>query len=175
MIKYLLIFSMILTIGISLIGCQGDLDPAYPQQAVVETIQVTVQPQQSGPTMEPYVFETSQPGAVTIKGMLMVMDPLGIVPAPDDGIYLVSMDSNGSGVTTIPQFVPGETPQADVDERNGEFVFTNIQPGKYAIVVLTPGGAQIPARFIEDASLAIITVEKSSIDQTVELELLRIP
>jgi hypothetical protein len=142
-----------------LAGCQS------PPQATVASPAVK--------TMAPYEFKKSDKGFATVEGMLVVMDPTSIVPAPDDAIHLVPIE--GEGVTSIPQFKVGEVPQADVDERTGDFMFTNIKPGQYAVVTRTRGGAQIPTHFMETGSLAIFTVKDSDINQTVNLGKLRIP
>lgn len=166
-----------------LTGCQAANTPQT--NTGVTDIQVTVAPTVGStgakstrppiPTMEPYNFKPSDAGTVTLHGHLAVLDPVTILPGPDDAIYLVPMNDTGDGATTIPQFTVGEVPQAEVDERTGEFTFQNIQPGRYAVVVLTKGGSQIPAKMMDTGSLAIITVDKASIDQTVELGTLRLP
>jgi hypothetical protein len=101
------------------------------------------------------------------------MDPLLALPDANDAIFLVPLDSN-EGVVTIPQFVVGEVPQADVDERTGDFRFTNIKPGRYVVVVLTTGGTQIPVHFDGSGSLAIIKIEEPDIDTTIKLDNLRL-
>ena len=166
-----------------LTGCQGTNTPQA--NTGVTDIQVTVastvgstgaKPTRAPvPTMEPFTFKSSEPGTVTLHGHLAVLDPVTILPGPDDAIFLVPMNDTGAGATTIPQFSVGEVPQAEVDERTGEFTFQNIQPGRYAVVILTKGGSQIPAKMMDTGSLAVITVDKASIDQTVELGTLRLP
>lgn len=155
-------------------GCQS----AASSTEIVEYVVVepaTAAPVRGNPTMEPYDFVKSDQGSITLHGLLVVRDPISMVPAPDDAIYLVPVGAEGQGVTGIPQFTVGEVPQADVDERTGEFVFVNIEPGKYAIVVMTKGGAQIPTRSMEDGSYSIITFTAADVDQTVELGNLSLP
>jgi hypothetical protein len=124
--------------------------------------------------MEPYSFRTSQAGTITVHGTLIVLDPMTILPAPNDAIYLVEIPAD-QPISGIPPFEPGTVPQADVDERTGEFVFTDIQPGQYAVVVETRGGAQFPTRYQETQTYAIFTLEESQIDTTVELGSLTLP
>lgn len=135
----------------------------------------TEAPGSGNPTMEPYEFATSRDGFVTLHGLLVVRDPLTIVPGPDDAIYLVPMDSDGEGVTGIPQFTVGEVPQAEVDERTGEFVFIDVEPGNYAVVVLTKSGSQIPTRIMDDGTYSIFTFTVEQQDQTIELGNLSLP
>lgn len=117
---------------------------------------------------EPYVFKTSEPGTATLHGVLLVTDPMQSRPKDADSLYLVPLA--GEDVMTIPPFEVGKVPQAEVNELTGEFTFTNIAPGRYAVVVLTAGDAQIPARFFEQGSFAIVRVEESDLGQTIELD-----
>lgn len=111
---------------------------------------------------------------ITIEGRLIVKDPLMFAPDPNDAIYLVPLDSQ-ENINTIPKFETGEVLQAIVDERNGDFIFSNIDPGIYAIVVLTMDGKQIPARFYNQGHLAIITLDQEDLGKVIEVELLTIP
>jgi len=123
--------------------------------------------------VEPYAFRTSKPGTVTLHGELVVKDPDNVMPALNDGIYLVPLPTDQM-VITVPPISFGEVPQADVYERTGEFVFTDIQIGKYIVIVLTVYNGQIPAR-TEDGNLAVIDVKESDRDQTIELNYLMVP
>jgi hypothetical protein len=78
-------------------------------------------------------------------------------------------------IAAIPQFEVGKVPQADVNEMDGEFVFNNIQPGQYAVVVITSGGAQIPVRKMESKDYAIFTLDASQADSTVDIGYLTLP
>jgi hypothetical protein len=138
-----------------------------PNMPPANTLPANIQQQ------EPYNFKTSDPGFVTVEGLLLVIDPNLALPDANDAIFLVPLDSK-EGIVTIPEFVVGEVPQADVDERTGDFRFTNIEPGRYAVVVLTTGGSQIPARFFESGSLAIFNIEESDIDTTIKLDHLQL-
>jgi len=156
-----------------LVGCS-------PRRSVT-TIDTTVVASQSpvhapvtSPTVEEYTLKKSDPGMITVHGTLLVMDPTVMLPDPNDGIFLVPL-SSGDAISTIPPFVVGEVPQADVDERTGEFVFINLQPGKYAVVVLTRAGAQIPARIYEKDSLAIFDLDESHTDKIFEIDYLSLP
>jgi len=75
---------------------------------------------------------------------------------------------------TIPSFTVGTVPQADVNEITGEFVFVNINPGRYLIVVLTSSGTQIPTKFYGESGFAIIDVKESDLDKTMELDYLQL-
>jgi hypothetical protein len=98
-------------------------------------------------------------------------------PDPDtpDPIFLVPLPADESGIMAVPTFEIGDVPQADVDETTGEFVFTNIEPGRYIVMVLLLGGAQIPATEDNTGNMAIITVDASDLDQVIELGVLSVP
>ncbi len=177
-LSYLVVFVMMLS------GCgQGktslsDLQVTiYPQssypQPGVDSEFLTAYP--AYPTFEPYPFKTSQPGTVTIHGILLIYNPHLSRPI-EDGLFLVPLNGDESGgVTTIPDFQIGEFPQAEIDERTGEFFFTNILPGRYIVVVWTTGKMRIPAFNFEDDSYVIVFVEETDIDKTIELNYIRLP
>jgi hypothetical protein len=146
-------------------------DAAYPgAYPLIGVIDPYLAPGGSGyPTLEPYLFKTSQPSTATLKGTLIVIDPLTLMPAPDDAIYFVPLTEAQEGASTIPAIVKGETPQAEVDERTGDFVVTDIQPGQYAVVVITIGGSEIPVRFFDSNNLAIVTVTQADLDKTLDI------
>ncbi len=122
---------------------------------------------------EEYVFRSSVPGTATIHGLLLVMDPDQSIPDPNDGLFLVPLPES-EGVVMLPTFVVGEVPQADVNEVTGEFVFTDITPGRYVMMVLTIHQAQIPVR-TADGSFAIYTISEDDLDTVIEVQNLRIP
>jgi hypothetical protein len=151
-------------------GCQGVSNGDETSDVTISDVGVTLQPNPG--TSEPYIFKTSEPGKISLHGVLIVTDPMYSSPDPDDAIFFVPIPEDQ--VATIPPFVVGEVPQADVDERTGEFMFINIEPGKYAVVV-TSSGAQMPARMIEGSALAIFDVTENDRDKTIELGYLLFP
>ena len=115
----------------------------------------------------------SKNGLVTLQGTLLVTDPDNAMPAPDNAIYLVPLPADEM-VISIP-VIPTDKPiQASVDNRTGEFVFTNIQPGKYIVIVLTIYNGQIPAH-TENGALAVVNVEESDRNKTIQLNYLKVP
>ena len=114
-------------------------------------------------------FATSLPDRVTLNGILFVLDPISKTPNNDDAIFLVPLQGDLNNITSIPTFFENEVPRAFVDEVTGEFVFTDIHPGLYAIVVLTVNNIQVPARWFESGDLAIIEVEEADRGNTIEL------
>jgi hypothetical protein len=172
MVKKIIFVTAILMIFIS--GC-SQLQVETPTVTPKPTDTIAPSQAQIEQTEEVYVFKTSQPGFFTIKGTLVVMDPMLMFPDLDDGIFLVPMDDQVESLTTVPKFEKGTVPQAEVDEVSGDFAFTNIDPGQYAIVVLTMNGDQVPARFYESESMAILTLEENDETQLIELGNLMFP
>jgi hypothetical protein len=176
MTKYQSIAAITFVLALSIVFSACEAEPTATVAVNNEITVVTPElPASGNPTMEPYDFATSDSGFITLHGLLVVRDPTSILPGPDDAIFLVPMDAEGEGVTGIPQFTVGEVPQADVDERSGEFVFVDIQPGKYAVVVVTQGGSQIPTRLMEDGTFSIFTLTVDQQDQVIELGSLSLP
>jgi len=179
--KYRIFLAILLFSLFPLTGCQSpeeqsqveiptqDLEHKDPYADPYLDTQTSYQP----PTLVPYVFRTSNAGTVTIHGTLFVLDPVLASPDPNDAIFLVPLPE-GEGVTMMPSFQIGEVPQADVDERTGEFVFTDIEPGQYVVMVYTTANAKLPARN-EAGGFVIIKIEEENRDQTVEVEYLQIP
>lgn len=120
------------------------------------------------PTFEPHPFKTSEPGTVTVHGTLMIYYPEFSRPI-DDGLFLVPLQDGGSTTEGITEIIIGETPQAEIDERTGEFYFTNIKPGLYALQVLTTGTAQVPVYNLNDDTNVILEIKNEDIDTFIEL------
>ena len=157
-----------------LTACQQTKVSPTPNIGIID-IQVTNVPMSLPTTMEPYIFRTSQPGTATLHGNLVVLDPT-MLPAQNDAIYLVPIDQDNPGVLTIPQFTEGEVPQADVDEHTGEFMFTDIQTGRYIVMVVTMGGAQIPVHTMDEShNLVVIKVDETFLDQITEIGTMSLP
>jgi hypothetical protein len=157
-----------------LTACQQAKVSPTPNIGIID-IQVTNAPRFLPTAMEPYKFRISQPGTATLHGNLVVLDPTTL-PTQNDAIYLVPIDQENPGVLTIPQFTEGEVPQADVNEPTGEFMFTDIKPGRYMVVIITIGGAQIPARTMDEShNLVVIKVDETFLDQITEIGTMTLP
>jgi hypothetical protein len=155
-------------------GCTNLPIGTSTEELQISEKQTTRAPQMP-PTETAYIFKTSEPGLFTIKGELIVKEPFMMAPDPDDGLFLVPMDDPEGNITTVPKFEIGQVPQAEVDEVEGLFAFTDIDPGQYAVVVLTMNGSQIPAKFMESESLAILALEESQPEKIIELGYLFYP
>ena len=163
-------------LGMAITSCNSISVPTPTNTVVAEPAEdQATSPPRGKPTMVPLDFKTSEPGYFTIKGQLMVTNPMMMAPGRDDAMYLVPMDGQEENLTTIPPFEIGEVPQAEVDERNGEFVYTNIEPGVYAVVVETLEGSRLPARLMENDSIAIITIDELDENKMIDLGVLVFP
>ena len=120
------------------------------------------------PTFEPYPFKTSEPGTVTVHGTLVIYYPEFSRPI-EDGLFLVASQDGINTFDGIPKIIVGETPQAEFDERTGEFYFTNINPGRYSLQVLTTGTAQVPV-YNNDNTNVILEITDDDIDTIIELD-----
>jgi len=164
----------LLLFSATLVACQQETTASPPTNIELVEMQVTDQLSHAQ-TPESYMFKTAQPGTTSVHGLLIVTNPIGILPDPNDAIFLVPLDSGGEDPATIPSFVLGEVPQAEVDESNGEFIFTDIKPGLYAVMILALGGSQIPARTYKGRNLVIVKVEESDRGNIIELGDLSFP
>jgi hypothetical protein len=124
-------------------------------------------------SVESYAFRTSIPDTATLHGKLLVMDPDNAMPASNDAIYLVPLSADQQ-VIMVESIPFDKALQADVDERTGEFVFTDVQPGKYIIMIVTIYDGQMLVRTL-DGNFAVIDVNDLDLGQTIELDSLKVP
>jgi hypothetical protein len=166
------LFFLFLAVIFLFAGCRSSKNEMPVTDVIVTP---TGQPGSPIPTSTPLVFKTSEPGFVSVKGKLWVVNPLGMLPDPNDAIYLVPLSDDESGVSAIPSIMSEGVYGAEVDEITGEFMLTNIKPGQYAIVVLEKSGSEVPARMLKSDSIAIVTLMDADINQTIDLGYLRFP
>lgn len=172
--KVLYLVLIVIFLG-QVIGCsEGDTSKIDNSEVKIVSVQTTVQ-QENYPTWENYKFMTSEPNKITLHGKLLVTNPDSVLPADNDAIYLAQLNEDGDTIASIPQVDLSIAPQADVDERTGEFVFTNINPGHYAVIVLTVTDVQMPARRYGDGGLAIYRIDDSKKGEIIELGSLSLP
>jgi hypothetical protein len=117
-----------------------------------------------------YIFPTSKPGFATLSGQLILLDP-GTVIA-EDSIYLAPYPEERSDVPTLGP--NNSNYQANVDESTGNFVLTDIPPGRYAIVVRSKTG-EVPAFGWDTEEFVIPTVKESDRGHTIDLGWIYIP
>jgi len=155
-------------------GC-GTANDINPTKQISATSTSTTVVESSPKENDKYVFITSEPETVTLHGELIVLDPKGFIPNSNGAIFLVTLAGSDNSLATIPPFVVGEVPMADVDVTTGEFVFHSIQPGQYAVVILTSEEMQIPSRRYNDGSYVIFTIDESDKGNVIELGYITLP
>jgi hypothetical protein len=111
-------------------------------------------------------LRTSKPGYATITGRLVIVNPHTLLPADEDPLFLVVPDMTKPDYA-IPPFKIGEVPRAEVDETDGRFVFTDVEPGTYLIAVMAKNGTIFRARIFSKDDLAIVKVTQSG--QTIDV------
>ncbi len=165
-----LIVIILLSFSSFLFACRRD-------EAVGETESYSSGTAPHGEIVNPtatYYFATSSPGYARIEGMLVVQDPLILLPKPD-GVHLLPVGENIQSLGDIAKLPLDGAYQADVDERDGRFVFPDVKVGRYAIVVNTINNLNIPAHFTTSGELAFIEVTNPDVDKVVSIGLIRIP
>jgi hypothetical protein len=109
---------------------------------------------------------------VTVTGEFVLLDPLGVSPAMEDFLYLVPLEFQEGAPGVIPQFEVGKVPQAEVDEITFKFVFRNIEPGQYAVVMLSKDGAQLPTKKYRGEGYSIITISEEDRGKSIDIGIL---
>jgi hypothetical protein len=166
MTKPIVPFFYFFLVGILISGCINTTN---------RDITITSYETTSIPVISPtFEFPVSEPNFTTIIGELVVLNPTVALPSENDAIFLVPLIGL-ENVSSIPQFEVGEVPQAVVDESTGLFVFTNISPGTYIIMVETISAAQIPARKYDIEGLAIVNITDEDKNKTIDLGFLQFP
>lgn len=168
--RYQILFILSLIIpAFFLINCSGN-EMSIPSDS-------TGQPVDQGMIAAPttsYTFAASSPGFTRIEGMLVVTDPLVVLPKPD-GVYLLLVGDEIQTEGDITKLLLVDAYQADVDERDGRFVFPNVDAGRYAIVVETTGNLNIPTHISGSGELVFIEIGMSDIDKVIDIGRIRVP
>ena len=103
----------------------------------------------------------------------MIMDPRFGGPKNGDSIYLVPIDEESTDAPIVALEIDPESSYKVmfVNSTTGEFVFTNIPPGRYQILIeIAPG--IIPLRSMETGRIDFLTIESN---QMLDLGRMQIP
>jgi hypothetical protein len=116
------------------------------------------------------------PDVALVQGTLILLDPVNIAPQ-EDGIYLVPVDTDANeGVSmVVPAVDPKTSLQAEVDESDGQFYFTDVSADIYALVAMTENSQQLSIREFKTGKSVIVTVKEEDLGQTIDLGTLRLP
>jgi len=136
---------IVLTFALGLGGCKGLSAPAVttsplPQPASgtspLSTSVVTLEAQPV-PSSPPVIFPTSQPGLTTVKGVLPKAYLERIAPNYAT-IYLGEWIETTDPIYPMVALEKTTAPQALLDINTGEFLFYDVPPGKYGVLVERP-------------------------------------
>jgi hypothetical protein len=99
------------------------------------------------------------------------MDPTTFAPE-EDGLYLVPISNQGM---VVPSVDPETSIQANIDETDGSFQFSDVPEGLYGLVAVSDSGLQISVRKLDSGEIQIVSVEEEDLGDTIDLGRLRAP
>ena len=131
-------------------------DIGYPPPVVIPTIPGYPEPNSEQPD-ELYATPGAIPQAASSSGVVVGMIQVNKEPIPNLTIYLAEVLIDGEGQERVASYDRVNSPRAFTNEE-GQFVFSNIQPGNYGLVLDTVLSSYLLHLPQEDVAL-IITVE----------------
>lgn len=116
---------------------------------------------------------TPMPGKASVMGVLIVLDPtFGTPQGEGSGVYLVPTTEPPSDDLKILEITDESYKAGVLDSKSGRFVFSDVLPGAYQMLVVTSAGT-FPARSTETKKwLQYIVVEA---DQVLDLSMVQYP
>jgi hypothetical protein len=150
------------------------LSPADPTPTNPPTAASPIATVRHSPIASPQA--STPPGdqdAAVLRGMLTLMDPTTFAPE-EDGLYLVPIDEAAGGMA-VPSLDPETAIQAEVDETDGSFQFSDVKIGLYGLVTVSDSGVQLSVRRLDSGQTVILSIEEDDIGKTVDLGRLRAP
>jgi hypothetical protein len=130
--KTLLILGVLFVGVLTSVACRtSNVGPLPSTEAVSEPT-----PVQNDPV--PFAIPTAASGLAVVTGRMVMMDPLGKPYLT--GLYLGNTLYAAEEAESPPlvSFSELESPEAVQDVETGQFVFTDIPPGEYALIIWTP-------------------------------------
>lgn len=130
---------VVLLIALLGVGCGGNDEQALPTATVSGESSTPSESVLDSPIATPVVGPleweaTPEAGKANLRGQLLITEQTALVgelylaaavPTSDPDIYLLELDEKNS-------------PRALFDRTTGDFVFLNIEPGKYGLIVWEP-------------------------------------
>jgi hypothetical protein len=141
-------------------------DSGYPPPVIIPTIAGYPAPN-SDVEVELYATAGPVPEASSSSGVVVGVIQVNNEPIPNLTIYLAEVLNDGEGLERVASYDRVNSPRAFTNEE-GEYVFSNILPGRYGLVLDIVLSAYLLHLPQEDTAL-IITVEAG---QVTEIELL---
>jgi hypothetical protein len=104
------------------------------------------------------------------------MNPAQVAPQ-EDGLYLVPIntDVEGGVALVVPAVNPETALQASVDEVTGQFYFSDVSAGVYALVAVTDTDQQLSIRRLDTGEAVIVTLTGEDLGKVIDLGTLRLP
>lgn len=118
------------------------------------------------PSGTPTPIPNPEPGKATVTGKMIKPDST-TTPISETLVRLAEI--HGEGADSIYIFNDTESPGTYTD-RNGVFVFTNIDPGPYAVLVMNENGDYLTINETEEKILTL----NATVDKVVDLGLIRV-
>ncbi len=145
---------------------EGYPAPAHPPS------HATPQGYPAPPTREPFVFPESDPGYATVKGVLLLIDPVNAALTESDSVYLLPVPA-GEGIV-YPEFDETTAIRATCDSVAGDFRFLNVPVGTHAMVAFTISG-RISVSGFAGGGAVLILVTDDDLGTTIDLGQVRVP
>jgi hypothetical protein len=108
----------------------------YPAPPVVPTVDSGYPEPNSGQSEEFYATPGPIPQPSSATGVIVGAIQVSNKPIPNLAIYLAEVLVDGEGQERVASYDRANSPRAFTDEQ-GQFVFSNIEPGKYGLVLDT--------------------------------------
>ncbi len=169
-----LVTSILVTMGCSA-ASKKKVGPPTVSQVPVAASEASIETEIAKPVAAEgkRTFRQSNPGKATIHGILFLTNFMMVSPKKE-GVYLVRLDQ-ARNIVTVPEFKAEDAIQAEVDETIGEFSFSNVDPGLYAVVIIATTGQQVPARKWKKSDYVLVNVTAADLNTTIELDTIQVP
>jgi len=151
------------------VGETETVDPAYPAP-VIPTTQPPYPPADSSPEAPDdivdldAILEGLNPGLGAVTGILLDNNR----PRPDAIIYLANVVTDEQGREMVASYDRSSSPRFDTDSL-GRFVFSNVPPGRYGLILDTVVSAYLLHQPNEDIPL-LFTINADELEDIGELD-----
>jgi hypothetical protein len=172
----------VLSVTFVLVGCRSEPESTTPAPATLAP--ATPSPMES-PLEPPVEADAGEPPAqsVATSPLPTPAPEMEIVPGSDTGVVRGTVKQTGYSVLTVDQHTlhlakiitdsqgtgfevarmsPTTDPRSDIN-KDGSFLFTEVEPGKYALSTVTPRGESVLLLNLDTGRDIIIEVEDGEI------------
>jgi hypothetical protein len=144
-------------IGLLAVACQSDSQAQSTPAAAPSPPTSGATNSAAGASATPRVIPTAAQDKGVVHGILLEVDtkqPLSEVKGVD--VFLGAILRSGDNAQSLASLDKNTAPRADPDA-NGRFVFADVPPGEYALVVRSPV-SEVVARKLDQSGDVIVTV-----------------